>query len=189
MLIFANEISKDNAEEIFFHENIHAILDEWYGDTLRGIAERFWEIAPDDGKVSKDYIKRYYPEEKQKEELFTCWLARSMRDGDVDAMMSMFDDVGDIARINTILNTFGYVKGRETNERRRFGNPDRVQGTQGEVGKEVAEKSDIKGGCHMMQKDEKQEKEQQEEKQPDLNQEPKKKSLSEKIISHLERFP
>lgn len=78
--IFADELSPDQVEEHFFHENIHGILHDLYGEASRGIAERFWDIAPEEGKVSKDYIRGKYEKEKQKEELFTFWLSRSMRD-------------------------------------------------------------------------------------------------------------
>ena len=105
--IFADRLKPAKAEETFFHENIHGVLHDWYGDGARTIADRFWEIAPEDGKVDKSRIIKNYDAEKQHEELFAYWLASSMVDDSVGDMLIMFDEI-DEQRINNLLNTIGY---------------------------------------------------------------------------------
>ena len=125
ILIFNAKMSPERTEEVFFHENIHGVLHDLYGDKPRGIAERFWDIAPDNGKVKRKFIIDKYSEKDQKEELFVYWLSRSMRDGDVDNMLSLFEaseeSVMDIERINNILKSFHYEQERETARRRSLG--------------------------------------------------------------------
>ncbi|MBQ8051630.1 MAG: hypothetical protein IJ197_08690 [Bacteroidaceae bacterium] len=118
--IFADELKPEKTEETLFHENLHASLHEMYEDGMRNIAERFWNIAPDEGKVKRSFVeKKYKDEDEKKEELFVFWLSRSMRDGDVDDMLNMFDDEGDVIRIETFLRDIGYDKERESAERKQ----------------------------------------------------------------------
>jgi hypothetical protein len=68
IIIFADRISKDNFEDSYFHENIHAFLNKKYGDIakdgtlpLRDIAERFWNNTPEQvGRTSKEFVRRVY---------------------------------------------------------------------------------------------------------------------------------
>ena len=117
IVIFADRIKAGNAETVFFHENIHGILHDWYGDGERSIADRFWDVASDTGKVKKSFVVKNYDANMQHEELFTYWLSKSMADGSVDDMISLFDDEGDKLRINNILNNIGYDKERESRRR------------------------------------------------------------------------
>lgn len=118
--IFAPDMTSSYAEEVFFHENIHAILDDWYGGGKRGIADRFWDVMPDDGKVSKTYVKEKSSDESEyAEEAFAYWLSRSMQDGDVSDFLNYFDDA-DKKRINNILKTLGYDTEEESGRRVRL---------------------------------------------------------------------
>lgn len=118
--IFAPEMTSSYAEEAYFHENIHAILDDWYGDGKRTIAERFWNVMPDDGKVNKAYVKEKSTDKSEyAEEAFAYWLSRSMQDGDVADFLNYFDEA-DKERINNILKTFGYDAEKESERRVRL---------------------------------------------------------------------
>ncbi len=118
--IFAPDMTSSKAEEVFFHENIHAILDDWYGGGKRGIADRFWDVMPDDGKVSKTYVKEKSSDESEyAEEAFAYWLSRSMQDGDVSDFLNYFDDA-DKKRINNILKTLDYDTEEESGRRVRL---------------------------------------------------------------------
>lgn len=118
--IFAPDMTSSYAEEVFFHENIHAILDDWYGGGKRGIADRFWDVMPDDGKVSKTYVKEKSSDESEyAEEAFAYWLSRSMKDGDVSDFLNYFDDA-DKKRINNILKTLDYDTEEESGRRVRL---------------------------------------------------------------------
>lgn len=118
--IFAPEMTSSYAEEAYFHENIHAILDDWYGDGKRTIAERFWNVMPDDGKVNKAYVKEKSTDKSEyAEEAFAYWLSRSMQDGDVAGFLNYFDEA-DKERINNILKTFGYDAEKESGRRVRL---------------------------------------------------------------------
>ena len=118
--IFAPDMTSSKAEEVFFHENIHAILDDWYGGGKRGIADRFWDVMPDDGKVSKTYVKEKSSDESEyAEEAFAYWLSRSMKDGDVSDFLNYFDDA-DKKRINNILKTLDYDTEEESGRRVRL---------------------------------------------------------------------
>ena len=135
IVIFADKLKVEKAEEHFFHENIHGILHDWYGDDLRGIAERFWEIAPDKGKVKRDFVKKEYEEKDWKEELFVFWLSRSMRDGDVDSIIDMLQDEGDKNRVERILKLLNYGKRKETEERKASGDNGRTDELEREFGR------------------------------------------------------
>ena len=123
IFIFADRLKPKKAEEVFFHENIHGVLHDWYGDGARTIADRFWNIAPEKGKTNKSHVTANYDAEEQHEELFTYWLAKSMVDGSVDDMLNMFADA-DKQRIENILKTIGYDRERETEERKPRGAED-----------------------------------------------------------------
>jgi hypothetical protein len=140
IIIFADIIQPKKLEEVYFHENIHRILDNWYGKAKRGIAERFWDIAPDKGKVGKEWVGRKYNDYHKKEEFFTYWLSRSMRDGDVEDMISMLKDAGDIERVNNILKTLHYDRESEKQARLSEQNKGFVRG------KEKAVDSDLVRG-------------------------------------------
>lgn len=120
IFIFADRLKSSKAEETFYHENIHGVLHDWYGDGARTIADRFWDIAPEKGKTSKSHVTANYDAEEQHEELFTYWLAKSMVDGSVDDMLNMFADA-DKQRIDNILKSIGYDRERETEERKPRG--------------------------------------------------------------------
>lgn len=118
--IFAPKLTSTFAEEAYFHENIHAILDDWYGESNRSIADRFWDVMPDDGKVSKAYVKEKSTDESEyAEEAFAYWLSRSMQDGDVSDFLNYFDDA-DKKRINNILKTLDYDTEEESGRRVRL---------------------------------------------------------------------
>ena len=140
IFIFADKLRPENATEAFFHENIHGVLHDWYGDGARTIAERFWDVAPETGKVDKAKIIAGYQKDDQHEELFAYWLSRSMVDGSVDDMLYMFEDA-DVQRINNILNAIGYDREREAEERkpRRTENVSERTGGEGLQGLQVQE--------------------------------------------------
>ncbi len=127
IFIFADEMPEGLEEETLFHENIHAILHRWYGDKMRGIADRFWEESPDKiGKRSKRFIEKNYTDEdkfveerKRHDEWFTYNLADAMVDGDIDRVLQyLTTDKGAEARINNILNEIGYDRRKEESERK-----------------------------------------------------------------------
>jgi len=89
IIIFADKVPEGKEEEAFFHENIHGVLRDLYGDGVRPVAELFWEIAPDNGLVSRDFVKRNYESAKQKEEYFVYWLSRAMVKGRVDEELDL----------------------------------------------------------------------------------------------------
>lgn len=114
--IFADRINPEKIDETFFHENVHGVLQNMYGEGLRDIAEHFWDVAPDEGLVSRNHVKSNYEEELWKEELFTYWLSKAMTNGDVDSVLDMLSDEDkDVA--NNILNTIGYDKAKERQAR------------------------------------------------------------------------
>ena len=67
--------------------------------------------------MNKSFIINNYKPEEQHEELFTYWLAKSMKDGSVDKMIEMMDDEGDKQRGKSILKELNYDIERETKER------------------------------------------------------------------------
>lgn len=119
ILVVASKLPVKRVQEGFFHENIHHILDMWYGNHAMTIAENFWNNAPDEGGlVTKDFIKRHYDESDQKEEFFVTWLGKAMVDGLVDEMDSYLTDDSDRQRLNNILKEIGYDRESETAARR-----------------------------------------------------------------------
>ncbi|MBQ7156515.1 MAG: hypothetical protein IJR86_01795 [Bacteroidaceae bacterium] len=120
--IFADRIEPNQAEEVFFHENIHGILHDWYEEEPRGIAEHFFDAAPKDGGF-KDWTfieKGYEGKElkQKKEEFFVYWLSKAMVEGRTQEILDMLD-WEDSERIENILKSIGYERGREEAERRK----------------------------------------------------------------------
>jgi N12 class adenine-specific DNA methylase len=120
--IFADRIEPNQAEEVFFHENIHGILHDWYEEEPRGIAEHFFDAAPKDGGF-KDWAfieKGYEGKElkQKKEEFFVYWLSKAMVEGRTQEILDMLD-WEDSERIENILKNIGYERGREESERRK----------------------------------------------------------------------
>lgn len=119
IVIFAENISSpDNMEEAFFHENLHGILHDIYGDNAQTIATRFWDVA-EGGFVSKKKVADAYrneSEQRQKEEFFVYWLSRAMVKGRINEMLDMLVDE-DSEKIDNILGIIGYD--RRTEEVRR----------------------------------------------------------------------
>lgn len=120
--IFADRIEPNQVEEVFFHENIHGILHDWYEEEPRGIAEHFFDAAPKDGGF-KDWTfieKGYEGKElkQKKEEFFVYWLSKAMVEGRTQEILDMLD-WEDSERIENILKSIGYERGREEAERRK----------------------------------------------------------------------
>ena len=114
ILVIASKMPVKRVRESFFHENTHHILEKWYGTGSRGVAERFWENAPSEGgRVTKDFIKRHYSEDKQKEEFFVTWLGKEMADGTVDNMLQHLPEEADQQRLENILKEIGYDRTKE----------------------------------------------------------------------------
>ncbi len=93
IVIFASLLPQNKSKRVFFHENVHAILDKWYGEGKKGIAERFWDAAPDKvGSVSKETIMRDYDEEEWKEEFFTHCLGKALEEADNNKNVSEYGE-------------------------------------------------------------------------------------------------
>lgn len=126
IIIFADKIPTDRLEYSYFHENIHAILDSWYGNSEDGekayprlIAENFWNNTPDwVYGYTKEEIEKYYKPDVRKEEFFTYCVSAAMDSGYLDAVEEYIIDEGDKQRFNNLLNTLGYDREREARERR-----------------------------------------------------------------------
>ena len=119
--IFADNIPLYQTEEFFFHENIHGILHDLYENGVKGIAERFYDVAPKDGDIIKwSFIEKGYKDKEEaqrKEEFFTYWLSRAMVQGGVSDMLNLLNDE-DAERTENILNIIGYERRTEEESRR-----------------------------------------------------------------------
>ena len=122
IIIFADQIKEGDEENVFFHENIHAILHRWYGKgTTRGIADRFWDSSPEQIEArTKSRIKRQYKKKSdvvKHEEWLTYVLADAMSNGNFGQVEEYLSDDSDRERINNILSEFNYEREREGRER------------------------------------------------------------------------
>ena len=110
IVIFASQIPEGLEKRSFFHENIHSVLDMWYGQGDKLIASNFWKNAPEEGgKLSKQFIRDRYTQPEWEEEFFTSWLGRSMTDNTIDSLRQHLDD-GDLQRLDNILKEINYVE-------------------------------------------------------------------------------
>ncbi len=115
IVTFASAVPLNRVREMFFHENVHAILHSWYGDNAKGIAEKFWDAAPAEGdRVKKDFIQRKYNEEDWKEEFFVTWIGNAMAEGSVHELEQYLTDPADIQRLHNILDNIGYEREERT---------------------------------------------------------------------------
>ena len=119
--IFAEELTPKRAEESYFHENIHGVLRDIYGDKTQEIAEHYWDITPEEGEyVNKPYIRKNYKdnEEAWSKEMFVTYLAKAMVDGKVEKIYDyLAGEPKDIEILDNILSTIGYDREQETRER------------------------------------------------------------------------
>ena len=127
IVIFAENIpSLKEIEDTFFHENLHGILHELYGDNPQSIALRFWDAA-EKWSDKKSIIAKAYrneSEHRQKEEFFVYLLSRAMLKGRVDDVLSVLTEE-DTERVENILGILGYDRQTEELERRREKGNDR----------------------------------------------------------------
>lgn len=127
IVIFAENIpSLKETEDTFFHENLHGILHELYGDNPQSIALRFWDAA-EKWSDKKSIIAEAYrneSEHRQKEEFFVYLLSRAMLKGRVDDVLSVLTEE-DAERVENILGILGYDRQTEELDRRREKGNDR----------------------------------------------------------------
>ena len=127
IIIFADRTPAKAYEEVYFHENIHAILDEWYGgpdednQPRRGLCDRFWNDAPGwiNGTSKKDIEDVYVGKEYSwPEEYFAFCVSRCMVSGHLHLIDEGLKDNADEQRLDNILNRLGYDRATETKARR-----------------------------------------------------------------------
>ena len=141
--IFAEELTPKRAEESYFHENIHGMLRDIYGDKTQEIAEHYWDITPEEGEyVNKPYIRKNYKdnEEAWSKEMFVTYLAKAMVDGKVEKIYDyLAGEPKDIEILDNILSTIGYDREQETRERSSEAKEGGTEGTTAEEGISLAE--------------------------------------------------
>lgn len=141
--IFAGKLTPKRAEESYFHENIHGVLRDIYGDKTQEIAEHYWDITPEEGEyVNKPYIRKNYKdnEEAWSKELFVTYLAKAMVDGKVEKIYDyLAGEPKDIEILDNILSTIGYDREQETRERTASTEEGGTEGTTAEEGISLAE--------------------------------------------------
>jgi hypothetical protein len=141
--IFAGKLTPKRAEESYFHENIHGVLRDIYGDKTQEIAEHYWDITPEEGEyVNKPYIRKNYKdnEEAWSKELFVTYLAKAMVDGKVEKIYDyLAGEPKDIEILDNILSTIGYDREQETRERSSKAKEGGTEGTTAEEGISLAE--------------------------------------------------
>ncbi len=131
IIIFADEALGTDYEEFYFHENIHAFLDEKYGGLnnegkvpRRGIAERFWNNTDDTlGGLTKKFVRKTYEStpEVWPEEFFAYCVSRSMVDGKFDSIDKYLKEERDKEELEEFLNALNYDRTKESTKRSRVG--------------------------------------------------------------------
>ena len=124
ILIFAENLSEDDVEEAFFHENLHRGLQQYYGDGLIEVAEAFWETEsptnPEATRQRKQAISEGYADKPEdiKEEYLVNAFSHQMTNGTVDNLFPRLSaEHQDI--IGNILTNIGYDRSKESAQRKR----------------------------------------------------------------------
>lgn len=122
ILIFADNISESylsKIESTLFHENLHGILNDMYGEENRNIAQTFYDSAKDHYKKLDSFLRSNYDIDEVPEEFFVYMLENDMSEGNFDRYSKFFKNE-ELETLNLILKNIGYDKQRE--ERRRTDN-------------------------------------------------------------------
>ena len=121
--IFADNIEDDYMEEIFFHENIHRGLQQYYGDNPIELAEAFWDTEsptkPEVTRRRKEIVSEAYKDKPQdiKEEYFVHALGHQMVTGSAGNIIARLSPEHQEI-INNILYNIGYDTAEETKRRK-----------------------------------------------------------------------
>ena len=124
--IFAENISEDEVEEGFFHENLHRGLQQYYGDGLIEVAEAFWETEsptnPEGTRIRKQAISEAYAKKPEdiKEEYLVHAFAHQMTNGTVENLFPRLSAEHQEILSNILIN-IGYDRTKESAQRKRTG--------------------------------------------------------------------
>lgn len=158
--IFAENLTEDYAEQGFFHENLHRGLHQYYGDSLRDIADAYWDASMSEAsRKNKASIAEEYADRPDdiKEEYLVGTLAKNMTTGHVDRLIERLSPEHQEI-IDNILQNIGYDRAKEAEERTAEGaaeanedlsrQGDRNSGgvDNGEAAKRTAEEGSHSGG-------------------------------------------
>lgn len=80
--IFAPRVTRTKAREVFFHENIHALLDKAANAQFKSFIDDYWQSAPETvNGIRKDFIERKYEPEEHAEEFFAYTHGKALAEG------------------------------------------------------------------------------------------------------------
>lgn len=119
ILIFADNISESylsKIESTLFHENLHGILNDMYGEENRNIAQTFYDSAKDHYKKLDSFLRSNYNIDEVPEEFFVYMLENDMSEGNFDRYSKFFKNE-ELETLNLILKKIGYDKQREGRRR------------------------------------------------------------------------
>lgn len=126
--IFAEFAKVDDIEELFFHENLHRGLHQYYGEGLREIAEAYWDASTSEAsEENKALISEKYADQPDeiKEEYLVHTMGVNMVAGKVDNLIARLNPEHQEI-INNILHNINYDRTREATERAAEESQDRL---------------------------------------------------------------
>ena len=148
--IFAENISEDEVEEGFFHENLHRGLQQYYGDGLIEVAEAFWETEsptnPEGTRIRKQAISEAYAKKPEdiKEEYLVHAFAHQMTNGTVENLFPRLSAEHQEILSNILIN-IGYDRTKESAQRKRTGESGQ-EGAGEEVSPSIQDSETGRGG-------------------------------------------